>query len=136
MARAAVYRKLNFNAAHRLFCEEWDDEKNMMVFGPCSHPNYHGHNYQLIVKVIGEIDPKTGFVIDLGVLKKMVEEKVVDRFDHRNLNLDVPEFKNVNPTVENIAKVIHDLIRKELDKDYDLSIRLYETPRNFADYPA
>jgi len=133
--RVAVYRKERFNAAHRLFNPEWSMEKNNEIFGLCNNPEWHGHNYDLHVKVVGEVDPETGYCIDLKILKDIIRDKVTKRFDHKNLNLDVPEFKNLNPTAENIAIVIHDLIRGELDDRFDLQVRLYETPRNYVEYP-
>ncbi len=129
-----VYRKAHFNAAHRLFVEEWSDEKNDEVFGKCNNPRYHGHNYELEVGVTGEIDPTTGFLIDLKVLKDLIKEEVEDPFDHKNLNLEVPEFKNLNPTAENIAIVIWQRLRKRLDPKFEISVKLYETPRNFVVY--
>lgn len=132
--RVTVKRKAHFNAAHRLFCEDWDDDQNFEVFGKCSYPNYHGHNYELIVGVTGEVDPKTGFVIDLKVLKDLIKEEVEDPFDHKNLNLDVIEFKELNPTVENISIIIYDRLYKRLGDKYELEITLYETPRNFVTY--
>jgi 6-pyruvoyltetrahydropterin/6-carboxytetrahydropterin synthase len=134
--RVAVFRKEHFNAAHRLFRKDWTDEKNKEVFGLCSNPNYHGHNYTLIVKVTGQIDPETGYVVDLKVLKEIIAEEIIEAFDHRNLNLDVPEFKDLNPTAENIAVVIYHKIRKHLNSSLDLSVRLHETERNFVEYPA
>jgi len=133
--RIAAFRKARFNAAHRLHNPEWDDQTNKEVFGLCNNPQWHGHNYELIVKVVGEVDPETGYLIDLKILKDIINEQVLERFDHRNLNLDVEEFKNLNPTAENIAVVIHSLIREKLDSKYDLQIKLYETPRNFVEYP-
>ena len=133
--KVAVYRKARFNAAHRLYNPDWTDEKNDAVFGLCNNPNFHGHNYTIDVKVIGEIDPLTGYVIDLKILKEIIRVEVEERFDHKNLNLDTAEFHNLNPTAENIAVVIHKLIRAKLDKKYDLQIRLYETERNFVEYP-
>ncbi|HXH18922.1 MAG TPA: 6-carboxytetrahydropterin synthase [Chitinophagales bacterium] len=133
--RLSVFRTARFNAAHRLYNKNWSFEKNQEVFGLCNNPNYHGHNYELIVKVTGEIDPDTGYVIDLKILKDIIEEEVIERFDHKNLNLDVAEFRSLIPTVENIAVVIYNLMRKRLDKKYDLQIRLYETERNFVEYP-
>jgi len=129
-----VYRKAHFNAAHRLFKAEWSDEKNLAVFGKCSNPNYHGHNYEMEVGVSGEINPETGFVIDLKVLKELIFQEVEEPFDHKNLNLEVPEFKELNPTVENIAKVIWEKLRAKLDISYHITIKLYETPRNFVIY--
>ncbi|MCP4122395.1 MAG: 6-carboxytetrahydropterin synthase [Bacteroidetes bacterium] len=134
--KVAVYRKARFNAAHRLYNPEWTDDKNDSVFGLCNNPNYHGHNYTLHVKVIGEINPDTGYVIDLKLLKNIIREEVEDRFDHKNLNLDTEEFRNLNPTAENIAVVIYHLIRARLEDKYELKIRLYETERNFVEYPA
>ena len=134
--KVAVFRKEHFNAAHRLFCADWSEEKNRLVFGPCANPNYHGHNYELIVQVNGVPDPITGFVINTKELSTIVKEEIVSRFDHKNLNLDTDVFKNLNPTAENIAIVIYNLIRPRIDKALDLKIRLYETERNFVDYPA
>ena len=135
MKKVAVYRKEHFNAAHRLFNPKWDNTKNDEVFGKCNNPNYHGHNYELIVKVVGIPDEETGFVIDLKVLSNLIQEKVTERFDHRNLNEDCIEFKGKNPTAENICIVIYNILRPELSKDLDLQIRLYETERNFVEYP-
>ena len=129
-----VYRKAHFNAAHRLFKKEWNDAKNLQVFGKCSNPNYHGHNYELEVGVSGEIDPETGFLIDLKILSDIIKEEVEDSFDHKNVNIEVPEFKNLNPTVENIAVVIWNKIRDRIDSNYGISVKLYETPRNFVFY--
>jgi 6-pyruvoyltetrahydropterin/6-carboxytetrahydropterin synthase len=134
--KVAVYRKEHFNAAHKLFCADWTDEKNKQVFGACSNPNYHGHNYELVVQVIGVPDPITGFVINTKDLSNIVEEEVKSRFDHKNLNLDTDLFKNLNPSAENIAIVIYDLLRPRISESLDLKIRLYETERNFVDYPA
>lgn len=131
--KVSVYRKAHFNAAHRLHNPNWSDAKNNEVFGKCNMPNYHGHNYVMEVKVTGEIDPDTGYVIDLGILKGIIEEEILDRYDHRNLNLDLPEFKNVNPTAENIAVEIFNRLRKRLDDSFSLGLRLYETERNFVD---
>lgn len=136
MNRIAVFRKTFFNAAHRLHNPEWNDQKNETVFGKCSNPNYHGHNYELIVKVTGEIDPETGFVIDLKELHDLMLAEIVERFDHRNLNEDCVEFKNLNPTAENIAIVIYNLLRPKINAEHDVQIRLYETDRNFVEYPA
>lgn len=129
-----VYRKAHFNAAHRLYKKEWSDAKNAEIFGKCSNPNYHGHNYKLIVGVTGEIDVETGFVIDLGLLKKIIYEEVEVLFDHKNLNIEVEDFKNTNPTVENISIVIWKKLKKRLHSKYSLSVKLYETPRNFVVY--
>lgn len=133
--KVAVIRKAHFNAAHRLHREDWSKKKNEEIFGKCAYPNYHGHNYNLEVKVIGEIDPQTGYVIDLKELKDLIREEVEERFDHKNLNLDTEEFKNLIPTAENIAVVIYNLIRAKLDHRFDLYIRLYETERNIVEYP-
>ena len=133
--KVAVFRKEHFNAAHRLFRPEWSDEENTRVFGKCALPHYHGHNYELIVKVVGEPDPKTGYVIDLKQLSDLVREKVINKFDHKNLNLDTTEFQNLNPTAENIVVVIYNLLRPLIASENDLQIRLYETERNFVEYP-
>ena len=134
--KVAVFRKEHFNAAHRLYNPEWDDATNFRVFGKCSNPHYHGHNYELEVKVTGEPRKDTGFVMDMKVLSDLIQQYVVERFDHKNLNLDTAEFKNINPTAENIAVVIYDLLRPHVDEKQDLRVRLYETPRNFVEYPA
>lgn len=134
--KVAVYRKEHFNAAHRLNNLLWDDEKNKSVFGKCNNPHYHGHNYELIVKLVGEPNPQTGYVMDLKLLSDLIKEKVLDRFDHKNLNLDCAEFKDVNPTAENIVKVIFQLLRPAISQDLELQLRLYETERNFVEYPA
>lgn len=133
--KVAVFRKEHFNAAHRLHNPKWSDETNTRVFGKCNHPNYHGHNYELIVKITGEVDPETGYVIDLKVLSDLIKRDVLEKFDHKNLNLDTLEFKDLNPTAENIALVIFDILRPQLDKRYDLKITLYETERNYVEYP-
>lgn len=132
--KITAYRKAHFNAAHRLYRADWDDAKNLAVFGKCSNPNYHGHNYELIVGVTGEIDPETGFVIDLKILKDIIKTEVEDVLDHKNLNVEVPEFAQLNPTVENIAVVIYDKVKKAIDSKFELEITLYETPRNFVVY--
>jgi 6-pyruvoyltetrahydropterin/6-carboxytetrahydropterin synthase len=132
--RITAYRKAHFNAAHRLYRKDWDDKKNSEVFGKCSNPNFHGHNYDLTVGVTGEIDPETGYLIDLKILKDIIKSEVEDALDHKNLNLEVPEFKDLNPTVENMAVVIYDKIKQALDTRFDLEITLYETPRNFVVY--
>ena len=129
-----VYRKAHFNAAHRLYRKDWSDEKNEEIFGKCNNPNFHGHNYELEVGVTGDIDPETGYLIDIKVLKDLIREEVEDAFDHKNLNVEVPEFANLNPTAENIAMVIWKKLRKRLDDKLDLSVKLYETPRNFVLY--
>jgi 6-pyruvoyltetrahydropterin/6-carboxytetrahydropterin synthase len=134
--KVAVYRKEHFNAAHRLHNQMLSADENQQLFGKCNLPNYHGHNYELIVKVVGEIDPKTGYVIDTKILSDLVNEHVISKFDHKNLNLDVPEFKHLNPTAENIAIVIFNILRSLLSEQLTLQIRLYETPRNFVEYPA
>ena len=134
--RIAAFRKAHFNAAHRLHNPKWSDDKNKEVFGLCNNPNYHGHNYELEVKIVGEVDPETGYLIDLKLLKDLIKEHVEQRFDHKNLNLDTEEFKNLNPTAENICYVIWNILRAHMDKKYELFIRLYETPRNYVEYPA
>jgi len=132
--RITAYRKAHFNAAHRLYRPDWNDQKNLEIFGKCSNPNYHGHNYELEVGVTGEVDPETGFLIDLKLLKEIIREHVEDALDHKNLNKEVKEFETLNPTVENIAFVIYQKIKKHIDPRYDLEIKLYETPRNFVVY--
>jgi 6-pyruvoyltetrahydropterin/6-carboxytetrahydropterin synthase len=129
-----VYRKAHFNAAHRLYRKEWTNEKNLAVFGKCSNPNYHGHNYDLEVGITGDIDTETGFLIDLNILKTIIKEEVEDPFDHKNLNEEVTVFKDLNPTVENIAIEIYNRIQKRLGDAYKISVKLYETPRNFVVY--
>lgn len=132
--KVTVSRKAHFNAAHRLFRKDWDDEKNRLVFGKCSNPNFHGHNYELIVSVTGEIDKVTGYVLDMKILKEIIKSQVEEAFDHKNLNLEVPEFETLNPTAENIAVVIYDKIEPHLRPNLDLEITLFETPRNFVRY--
>jgi 6-pyruvoyltetrahydropterin/6-carboxytetrahydropterin synthase len=134
--RVAVYRKEHFNAAHRLYNPALSAAENEAAFGKCALPNYHGHNYELIVKVTGEPDPITGYVVDMKWISDLVQSQVVERFDHRNLNLDTKEFKTLNPTAEHIAIVIYELLRPHIAEQHDLQIRLYETPRNFVEYPA
>jgi 6-pyruvoyltetrahydropterin/6-carboxytetrahydropterin synthase len=129
-----VSRRAHFNAAHRLYRKDWSDDKNAQVFGKCSNPNFHGHNYELIVSVTGKIDKQTGFVIDMKILKDLIKEEVEDAFDHKNLNIEVEEFKDLNPTAENIAVVIYNKIKPRLDTLLDLEVVLYETPRNFVTY--
>jgi 6-pyruvoyltetrahydropterin/6-carboxytetrahydropterin synthase len=131
-----VSRKEHFNAAHRLFNEAWSDEQNQRVFGKCNNPNYHGHNYELIVSLVGEPDPETGYVYDLKELSDLIQQHVLRKFDHRNLNLDVAEFTGINPTAENIALVIWKILRALIDPKFDLKITLYETERNFVEFPA
>jgi len=131
-----VSRKEHFNAAHRLFNPAWSDEKNEQVFGKCNNPNYHGHNYELIVTVTGEPDPETGYVYDMKVLSDLIKEHVTNQFDHKNLNLDTPYFQTLNPTAENIAVVIWQILREKIDYSLDVKITLYETERNFVEYPA
>ncbi|SDR08704.1 6-pyruvoyl trahydropterin synthase family protein [Flagellimonas zhangzhouensis] len=132
--KVKVSRKASFNAAHRLHRDDWSDEKNQTIFGKCNNPRYHGHNYDLIVSVTGEIDQETGFVMDLKVLKELIQEHVEEALDHKNLNLDVPEFKNLNPTAENIAVVIWNKLRPHISDKKELEVMLYETPRNFVTY--
>tara|TARA_B100000780_G_C21064715_1_gene428085 strand:- start:255 stop:668 length:414 start_codon:yes stop_codon:yes gene_type:complete len=135
MKKTAIIRCEHFNAAHRLHNNNWSDEKNRKVFGKCNNPNYHGHNYELEVKVIGICSIDTGYVIDTKILSDLIKNKVLDRFDHKNLNLDVKEFENLNPTAEHIAIIIYNTLRPELDESLELKIKLYETPRNFVEYP-
>ncbi|GAA4292168.1 6-pyruvoyl trahydropterin synthase family protein [Aestuariibaculum suncheonense] len=132
--RVTVNRKAHFNAAHRLFKEGWSDEKNLEIFGKCSNPNYHGHNYELIVSVTGEIDEETGFVMDMKILKDIIREEVEEPLDHKNLNIEVEAFKTLNPTTENIAVYIYNQIKPKLNQDLSLEVTLYETPRNFVTY--
>lgn len=132
--KVTVCRKEHFNAAHRLFNSGWDKTKNTDVFGKCSLPNYHGHNYDLVVKVTGEVNPETGFVMDTKVLKDLTRKYIVEHFDHRNLNVDVEEFRHLNPTAENIAVVIWNILRRHIDAALELRVVLYETERNFVEY--
>lgn len=134
--KIAVFRKEHFNAAHRLYNPEWEMKQNDLVFGKCNNPNFHGHNYELIVKVTGEPDQQTGYVIDMKVLSNLIKENVLKRFDHKNLNLDTQYFRNLNPTAENICFVIYDILREKIDQKFELQVRLYETERNFVEYPA
>ena len=129
-----VSRKAHFNAAHRLHNKNWSDEKNQKVFGKCNYQNYHGHNYELIVSVTGKINPETGYVIDMGELKKIIKNEIEERLDHKNLNLDVPHFSNTIPSAENICIYIYDILRDNINSQFKLSVRLYETPRNFVEY--
>ena len=135
MNKIAIVRCEHFNAAHRLHNKNWSDQKNKDVFGKCNNPNYHGHNYDLEVKVIGQCDPETGYVIDTKILSDLIKKYVLDRYDHKNLNLDTQKFKDVNPTAENIAISIYNLLKPKLASDLELKIKLYETPRNFVEYP-
>ena len=132
--KVTVHRKAHFNAAHRLYRKDWDDAKNLAVFGKCSNPNFHGHNYELTVSVTGSIDPETGFVIDMKVLKDLIYSEVETAFDHKNLNIEVEEFQYLNPTAENIAVVIWNKLKPKLKIDLELSVTLYETPRNFVTF--
>lgn len=132
--KVTVSRRAHFNSAHRLYRKDWSDEKNNAIFGKCNNPNFHGHNYELIASVTGVIDQETGFVIDVKILKDIIKTEVEDAFDHKNLNLDVEDFKNLNPTAENIAVVIYNKIKPKLASNLDLEITLYETPRNFVSY--
>ena len=134
MPKVTVHRKAHFNAAHRIYRIDWSDEKNFEVFSKCSNPHYHGHNYELIVSLTGEIDQETGYVYDLGKLKDLIKQEVEEPFDHKNLNEEVPEFKELIPTAENICVVIYNKLRKVISSDLDIDITLYETPRNFVSY--
>jgi 6-pyruvoyltetrahydropterin/6-carboxytetrahydropterin synthase len=134
MPRITVHRKAHFNAAHRLHRKDWSDEKNFEVFGKCSNPNFHGHNYDLTVSVTGEIDKETGFVLDLAILRRLIKSEIEDSFDHKNLNVEVEEFKDLNPTAENIAVIIYGKLKKHIPTHLDLKVTLYETPRNFVSY--
>ncbi len=132
--KVSVFRKEHFNAAHRLFNANWSDEQNQAVFGKCNNPNFHGHNYELIVKLKGETDPDTGYVYDMKVLSDLIKVHVLNKFDHKNLNLDTDEFKDLNPSAENIAVVIWNILRDKIDRKFELTIQLYETERNFVEY--
>ena len=134
--RISVYRKAHFNAAHRIYNPKWNDEQNKAIFGPCSNPYYHGHNYDLEVKITGEINPDTGYVYDLKKLSDLIKEEVEDRLDHKNLNVEVDHFKDTIPSAENICVFIYQLLRSKIEMQYDLQVRLYETPRNYVEYPA
>ncbi len=134
--KTAIYRKEHFNAAHRLNNPDWSAGKNAHVFGKCNNDNFHGHNYELIVKLIGEVDQETGYLCDLKTLKNIIRDKIISRFDHKNLNKDVEEFQSLNPTAENIARVIWNILRENVDIKLDLKVILYETERNFVEYPA
>ena len=136
MNKVAVYRKEHFNAAHRLFNPLWDEEKNNTIFGKCSNPHFHGHNYELIVKVVGEPHKDTGYVIDMKYLSTLIKKEIIEKFDHKNLNEDCKEFKDLNPTAENIAIVIYTILKEEIDPSLEMQVRLYETERNFVEYPA
>ncbi len=133
--KVAVYRKESFNAAHRLHNPLWDNETNKAVFGKCNNPHYHGHNYELIVKVVGVPDPHTGYVMDMKVLSDLIQQYVIEKFDHRNLNEDCVEFKDLNPTAENIAIVIYNILKDKINPELEMQVRLYETERNFVEYP-
>ena len=133
--KVAVYRKEHFNAAHRLNNPDWTESRNQEVFGKCNNPNYHGHNYELIVKVTGVPDAQSGYVIDMKALSDIVASNILNRFDHKNLNLDTVEFKNLNPTAENIAIVIYNILRAKIEPSLELQVKLYETERNFVKYP-
>ena len=133
--KVAVFRKEHFNAAHRLNNATWDDATNKQIFGKCNNPNYHGHNYDLIVRVTGVPEVETGYVMDTKKLSDLIKEKVLDKFDHKNLNEDCAEFKNLNPTAENIVIVIYNLLRPEIKSELEIQLRLYETERNFVEYP-
>jgi len=134
--RATVYRKEHFNAAHRLFNPNWSEERNAEIFGKCNNPNWHGHNYDLVVKITGEQDPDTGFVFDMKKLSDVIKVNILEKLDHKNLNLDVDELKNTIPTTENIARIIWEILRKNIESKYELKVLLYETERNYVEYPA
>ena len=136
MEKVAVIRKEHFNAAHRLHNPNWSDKKNISFYGKCNNPNYHGHNYDLEVTVIGEVDQESGYLIDIKTLSDLIKVEILDKFDHKNLNLDVEDFKDLNPTAENIIKVIYNKLREKLDDTFELKIKLYETERNIVVYPA
>lgn len=134
--KVSVFRKEHFNAAHRLNNPKWTVEQNQKVFGKCNNPNFHGHNYEIIVQVTGEVDPETGYVMDMKVLSDLIKERILNRFDHKNLNLDVKEFAALNPTAENIVVVIFNLLREKIDSKLELKVKLYETERNYVEYPS
>ena len=134
--KTSVSRTENFNSAHRLYVPEWSDEKNDAVFGKCNNPNFHGHNYQLIVTLTGTVDSQTGYVYDMKVLSDLIKEHVISVFDHKNLNLDTPYFRDLIPTAENIARIIWEILREKIEPELDLKIKLYETERNCVEYPA
>ncbi|MDG2369155.1 MAG: 6-carboxytetrahydropterin synthase [Flavobacteriales bacterium] len=136
MNEITVIRKEHFNAAHRLHNKNWSDSKNSEIFGKCNNPNFHGHNYDLDVMVTGMINPETGYLIDMKVLSDIIKSEVLNYMDHKNLNLDISEFKNLNPTAENIAIIIYNRINEKLNSNLKLKIRLYETQRNIVEYPA
>ena len=132
--KVTVSRRAHFNAAHRLYRPNWSDEKNEAIFGKCNNPHYHGHNYELIVSVTGEVDPETGYVVDVKTLKDFIKSEVEDVLDHKNLNLEVPEFKETNPTAENIVIFIYNKLKVVLEERLQLEVTLYETARNFVSY--
>lgn len=132
----AVFRKEHFNAAHRLHNPNWSDDQNTEIFGKCNNPNFHGHNYILIVKVVGKIDPVTGYLIDMKTLSSIIKSEILNRFDHKNLNLDCNEFSSLNPSAENIAVVIHNILSSKINPDFKLQVKLYETENNFVEFPA
>lgn len=134
--KVAIFRKEHFNAAHRLYNKDWSDTKNDEIFGKCNNPNYHGHNYELVVKLTGTPSPETGYVYDLKKLSNIIKENIISKFDHKNLNLDIEYFKDKNPTAENIAVVIWQILREQIEPEYDLKVTLYETERNYVEYPA
>ena len=134
--RLSVFRRAHFNAAHRLHNPKWSDKKNKEVFGPCNNPHYHGHNYDLEVRITGEVDPETGYLYDLGKLRDLIKKEVEDRFDHKNLNVECEEFKDLIPSAEHIAYVIYHILRKHISEEYEIGVKLWETPRNYVQYPA
>jgi len=134
--RISVFRTAHFNAAHRLHNPKWSDEKNKEVFGLCNNPHYHGHNYDLEVKLTGEVDPETGYLYDLKILKDLIKAQIENRFDHKNLNLETEEFKDLNPTAENICFVIYNILREHIESEFEITVRLWETARNYVEYPA
>jgi 6-pyruvoyltetrahydropterin/6-carboxytetrahydropterin synthase len=134
--RISIFRKAHFNAAHRLHNDKWSDKQNKEVFGKCNNPLYHGHNYELEVKLTGEVNPETGYLYDLGKLKDIIKNDIEERFDHKNLNLECEEFANLNPSVEHICYVIYQILRERIEEEYEIGVKLWETPRNYAEYPA
>jgi 6-pyruvoyltetrahydropterin/6-carboxytetrahydropterin synthase len=136
MNKIAIYRKEHFNAAHRLHNPSLSDEENMRIYGKCNRPNYHGHNYELIVKLTGQVDERTGYIMDTKLLSDLVQEHIIEVFDHRNLNVDVAELLGVNPTTENVAIAIYNILRPKIEARLELKLFLYETERNYVEYPA
>lgn len=134
--RISAFRTAHFNAAHRLHNPKWNKEKNKEIFGLCNNEHYHGHNYDIEVKLTGEVDPETGYLYDLKILKDIIKEQIENRFDHKNLNLECAEFADLNPTAENMCYVIHNILREHIEPEFEITVRLWETARNYVEYPA